>query len=121
MTRRRTLVDLCCCEGGASTGYALAGFDVVGIDTEAQPNDPFRFVNADAVEVLERLAASVSSGARGHRAVGFVGDRTGRHPGLSDGRFGETRQVRRGGEARRARVRRRPVANRDRVGFRVAE
>jgi DNA (cytosine-5)-methyltransferase 1 len=30
MTRR--LLDLFCCEGGASTGYSRAGFDVYGID-----------------------------------------------------------------------------------------
>jgi DNA (cytosine-5)-methyltransferase 1 len=32
MSARPTLLDLFCCEGGASRGYAAAGFDVFGVD-----------------------------------------------------------------------------------------
>lgn len=46
------LLDAFCGAGGASRGYADAGFDVTGIDIRQQKNYPFTFIQEDFMETL---------------------------------------------------------------------
>ena len=46
------LLDLYCKAGGASVGYARAGFEVIGVDIKKQKRYPYQFIQANALEIL---------------------------------------------------------------------
>jgi DNA (cytosine-5)-methyltransferase 1 len=46
------LLDLYCKAGGASVGYARAGFEVIGVDIKKQKRYPYQFIQANALDVL---------------------------------------------------------------------
>ena len=53
MERKYKLLDLFCCAGGAAKGYHDAGFEVTGVDIVDRPNYHYKFIKADALEILK--------------------------------------------------------------------
>ena len=52
------LLDLFCCAGGAAVGYHRAGFEVVGVDINPQPNYPFFFAQTDALKMPAEILST---------------------------------------------------------------
>ena len=46
------ILDLFCGAGGASAGYARAGFEVVGVDINRQSSYPYKFIRDDVFHFL---------------------------------------------------------------------
>lgn len=76
------VLDLYCGAGGAAWGYSQAGFEVVGVDIDKQPNFPFEFVWGDALDVMRILLGGGKIWAKDN---GYQGDNgPGHYYGLED-------------------------------------
>jgi DNA (cytosine-5)-methyltransferase 1 len=87
---RPRLLDAFCGEGGAGTGYSMAGFDVLGVDTSAArlASYPYPSVQGDAVEYIlahgaEFDAIHASPTCTGYsRGTVAIPDRVAKYPRL---------------------------------------
>lgn len=57
------LLDACCCDGGATRGYQVAGFRVTGIDINPQPNYcGDEFIQGDAISYIREHGHEYEAG-----------------------------------------------------------
>jgi DNA (cytosine-5)-methyltransferase 1 len=82
---RPLLLDLFCGEGGASSGYQAAGFEVIGADSNIRCGKwyPFQFEHLDWQEALERYGSQAdlihaSPPCQRYSKCGFVKDQDGK-------------------------------------------
>jgi DNA (cytosine-5)-methyltransferase 1 len=78
---RPRLLDLFCGAGGAAMGYHRAGFDVLGVDINAQPHYPFDFRQGDAMS-FPLDGFDVIHASPPCQAYASLAARDGRHPDL---------------------------------------
>jgi hypothetical protein len=76
--RRPRLLDLFCCAGGAGTGYFRAGFDVVGVDLNPQPNYPFAFVQTDALNLDTKFISTFDAIHASPPCLSLISERLGK-------------------------------------------
>lgn len=69
--KKPRLLDLYCKAGGASMGFARAGFEVTGVDIEPQPDYPHEFVQADALDFLVQYGDEFDARAASPPCLGY--------------------------------------------------
>jgi DNA (cytosine-5)-methyltransferase 1 len=89
------LLDLFCGAGGSAMGYHRAGFEVVGVDRDPQPEYPFEFIQMDVFEAVRGVegfdAIHASPPCQPFTAMRTLADAGGKRLRPSEDRVDETR------------------------------